>query len=91
MYHAIGKNGAIASKMILRENLSDLLEVGRLITNQSEIDAHYKKVTEAIWDEVPFVHIGFSRRLYLYNNKTVTPKGTLTYRMGRDFSGFEPL
>lgn len=91
MYHAIGKNGAIVSKMIVREKVSDLLEAGRMITNQAELDAHYQKVTEAIWDEVPFVHMGFSRRLYLYNNRTIKPKGILTYRMGRDFSGFEPL
>lgn len=91
MYHAIGKNGAIASKMILRENVSNLLEAGRLITDHADIDTHYKKVTEAVWEEVPFIHVGFSRRLYLYNNKTVKPRDALTYRMGRDFSGFEPL
>ena len=59
IYHALGKNGAIASEMTLRPRVSQLLEEGREIQDITKLDEHYRKVSVAILSEVPWVHFGF--------------------------------
>lgn len=60
LYHALGKNGAILSPMVYREKVAQLLEEGRSIMVHDQLHEHYKKVSKAILEEVPFVHLGFS-------------------------------
>ncbi len=60
LYHALGKNGAILSPMVYREKVGQLLEEGRAILEHDQLHEHYKKVSQAILDEVPFVHLGFA-------------------------------
>lgn len=60
LYHALGKNGAILSPMVYRERVGELLEEGRILLDHSKLHDHYQKVSRAILEEVPFVHIGFA-------------------------------
>lgn len=69
IYHALGQTGAIASKMTMRDSVTELLEQGRGIVEVEGLDTHYKKVTKAILREVPFVHLGFTRRFFIFNKK----------------------
>ncbi len=66
MYHYLGKHGAITSPMIQRPLVAELFEVGRNITDQDQIVAHYQKAAEAILKEVPAVHLGFVSHSYIY-------------------------
>ncbi|WP_141732372.1 ABC transporter substrate-binding protein [Oligoflexus tunisiensis] len=70
LYHLLGKDGAITSPIIYRENVDKLLLEGRIIQTPELLPAHYEKVAEAIFSEVPSIHLG-----YISNN--------ITYRSDR--------
>ncbi|MBY0316571.1 MAG: hypothetical protein K2Q26_13690 [Bdellovibrionales bacterium] len=79
IFHALGKDGSIASPMSYRPELARLLEQGRSILDAKLISPHYQKVTRAALEEVPFVHLGFLKTRMAYRkdviqvNKNVTP------------------
>jgi ABC-type transport system substrate-binding protein len=65
LYHILGSSGAISSKMTFREKVGSLLESGRNIADISKLDNHYKKVTMAYYEEVPFVHLGYTHEFFV--------------------------
>ena len=71
IYHALGKNGAILNPTTYRKPVGDLLEEGRKIIGQEKLDAHYRKVSEAVLREVPFVHLGFGRAVAVFQKDRV--------------------
>lgn len=91
IYHALGKTGAIASKMTMRDSVTNLLEEGRSIIDITKLDQHYQKVNEAILREVPFIHLGFTRKLYIYNKNRIKVNDVILHRRGIDFNVFEKI
>jgi len=91
IYHALGKTGAISSKMTYRTNVGDLLEQGRSLSDIEKLDEHYKKVNRTILEEVPFVHLGFNRHLYIFNKTNIKINDAILHRRGIDFNVFEKL
>ncbi len=84
IYHVLGKNGAIVSPMHRNERIESLLEVGRQLIQAEEIDLHYKAVSEAVLEEVPFVHLGFSKAIAIYrNDRVAVESGLLRRNQGR--------
>lgn len=71
IYHRLGKNGAILSPMIYSESVGRLLEDGRKIVDISLLDNYYQKVTRAILEDVPYVHLGFSKAVALYKRDQI--------------------
>ncbi len=90
IYHALGRHGAILNPYMANEKIFDLLEVGREITDRSKIDEHYKKVSRVFLEEVPFIHLGFSKNVLLFNKNKVKI-GKDSFRNSLDFSSFEVL
>jgi hypothetical protein len=66
IYHALGKQGAILTPMTMRDEVSRLLEEGRILPDVSKLDAHYRQVARAILTEVPWVHLGFADENTIY-------------------------
>jgi ABC-type transport system substrate-binding protein len=79
IYHALGKNGAILCPVSYREPVGALLEEGRAIIGQEKLDAHYQNVSRSILQEVPFVHLGFSK-LVAITKKDRVEVGDMTLR-----------
>ena len=71
IYHAMGKHGAIVAPVTKREKVEDLLERARLITDLSQLDTAYQEVSMAILEEVPYIHLGFSRSVVVINPNRV--------------------
>ncbi|MGZ3774077.1 MAG: ABC transporter substrate-binding protein [Pseudobdellovibrionaceae bacterium] len=74
IYHALGRSGAIASKMVHREEVADLLESGREITDLTKLDEHYKEVSRSVLRQVPFVHLGFSKSFAMFREDKIRLK-----------------
>lgn len=66
IYHYLGKNGAISSPPIGRPLVWKYLEEGRSIIDNDSLDESYKKVSRAIFEEVPAIHLAFYRSGFLY-------------------------
>ncbi len=90
LYHMLSENGAIFSPILYRKKVSDLLEEGRSIIDINKIDSHYKNVSRAILEDVPFVHVGYIRELVAFNDKEVQVKKSFKQREDHDFVIFEP-
>jgi ABC-type transport system substrate-binding protein len=91
LYHALGKHGAIMSPGEFRERVAALLETGRNLTALDEIDPFYKKVTRAVLEDVPFVHLGFRKMVTVVHKDRVTLKpGFSLSRHGGHFEYFHP-
>jgi ABC-type transport system substrate-binding protein len=90
LFHILAQNGAITSPVLFRKPVSDLLERGREITDISKLDGHYAKVSRAVLQEVPFVHIGFIRGLFAFNPKKVAVREGLRNRESNQFTLFQP-
>lgn len=88
IYHALGRHGAILNPYMANERIFDLLEEGRAITEISKIDEHYKNVSRAFLEEVPFIHIGFSKNVLIYNKDKVNVKNE-NFRNTLDLNDFE--
>lgn len=71
IYHALGKSGAILSPMIYSHVVGDLLEEGRKIVDREKLDSFYQKVTRAALEDVPMVHIGFSKAVAIYRKDKI--------------------
>ncbi len=80
IYHLLGNNGAITSPMLKNNKVSEILEDGRKIVNQNEIDPFYKKVSLAILGEVPIVHLGFNKAVAIYRNDKVSVSSKILRR-----------
>lgn len=90
IYHLLGKQGAITTPMIHRENVNHLLEQGRSIIDRSEMVQHYENLAEVILQEVPFVHIGFTMGQVAYNNNRVAVADHLKTREDVGFHIYSP-
>lgn len=80
IYHALGKNGAISSPILARPRLQSLLEQGRSLIGSDNLDAHYVEVNRAIFDEVPWVHIGVANDTTIINSTEVELPSTAAVR-----------
>jgi ABC-type transport system substrate-binding protein len=87
IYHALGRHGAILNPYASSETLFNLLEEGRKITDLSKIDEHYRQVSRAFLEEVPFIHLGFSKSVLLYNKNRVSISKD-NFRNTLDFNDF---
>ncbi len=91
IYHALGKNGAISSPMLERKRVSDLLEEGRKILDFDELDPHYKKVSRAVLEEVPFIHLGFLKEMVILRKDKVQVGTNYMSRETGRFTGYSPV
>lgn len=87
IYHALGRHGAILNPYIANENIFNLLEEGRAITDREKLDGFYKNVSRAFLREVPFIHLGFSRNVLFYNKQKISVSKD-AFRNTLDFSSF---
>jgi ABC-type transport system substrate-binding protein len=87
-YHILSASGAITSPMIQRPTVSALLEEGRALVNLEELDPHYQKVSRAILEEVPFVHVGMVSDQILYRRDRLETDEDLLSRSGNVFHLF---
>ncbi len=80
LYHLLGRNGAITSPMLKNEAVANLLEEGRKIVDQEKIAPFYQKVSLAILDEAPMIHMGFNKAVAIYRNDLVKVSGRILRR-----------
>jgi len=71
IYHALGKNGAIRSPLTYQPLVGELLESGRKLIGQENLDSHYKKVSSAVLSEVPLIHLGFSKAVAIFRKDRI--------------------
>jgi len=88
VYHRLGKSGAIMSPMCFSERVSALLEEGRKLARQDQLDPFYQGVNRAILEEVPFVHLGYSKAVAIYRNDAVDFDSKLLRRNEGHLHGF---
>lgn len=88
IYHRLGKSGAIMSPMSFSERVAEMLEEGRKIVKQDELDFFYQDVSRAILTEVPFVHMGYSNAVAIYRNDVVDFDSKLLRRNEGHLHGF---
>ena len=91
IYHALGKNGAISTPMVQRENVMKLLEEGRGLYDMEDIKEHYKKVSRAALEEVPFFHFGFLKTVVAYRTDRLKIKKKYKHRDDNRFIAYEAL
>lgn len=91
IYHALGKNGSISSPIQYNKNVSDLLENGRNILDLKKADGHYQLVSREFLQEVPFVHLGFSKTIVAYRKDRVQVKNKYKKRDDGKFSIYEAI
>lgn len=80
IYHLLGRHGAITSPMLKNEIVANLLEEGRNIIDQKQIAPFYQKVSLAILDEAPMIHIGFNKAVAIYRNDQIKVSGRILRR-----------
>ncbi|HTL13377.1 MAG TPA: ABC transporter substrate-binding protein [Bdellovibrionota bacterium] len=88
IYHALGKNGAILTRVTYREEVGSLLESGRSLLKFDEMDRHYRKVTEAILTAVPMIHLGFTRSFAVVRSDRVEVRNVAFQRGEAQFDAF---
>jgi len=88
LYHTLGPNGSISTEMASRPSVLKLLEEGREITDLSKLNEHYQKVSSSILEEVPYVHLGFLRRVYVFRKNSIKLKKDILTRRDYDLSNF---
>lgn len=91
VYHLLGKNGAITSPIINRERVMALLEEGRNITDKDQIPSHYRKVTRAVLEDIPGVHLGHLQTNFVYRDERVKFNERFMGQGIRRFYIFEPV
>ena len=57
--------------MSVNETVARLLEEGRSITDQSQLDPFYQRVNRAILAESPMIHMGFNKAVAIYRNDKI--------------------
>jgi ABC-type transport system substrate-binding protein len=80
LYHLLGRNGAITSPMLKNENVAQMLEDGRKLIDRGAIDPFYQKVSLAILDQAPIVHMGFNKAVAIYRNDLIKVSGHILRR-----------
>lgn len=80
IYHALGRNGAILNPVMLRAPVADLLEGGRSLVDRTLLPAHYAKLTRAVLEEVPIVHLGFRRSMALSRKHRINTQAVAVRR-----------
>ena len=80
IYHLLGKNGAITSPLVKNEVVANLLEDGRKIIDRNMINPFYKKVSLALLNEAPIIHMGFNKAVAIYRNDKVKVDGRVLRR-----------
>ena len=91
IYHALGKDGSIASPMTRRKELNRYLEEGRAILDTEKLDEAYKKVSRAALEEVPFVHLGFLKTRMAYRKDLIKVKKSIKHRSDDTLTTFSPI
>ncbi len=91
IYHVLGKHGSISSPMIQRSKVAEILESGRSITDPSEVNRHYKKVSEVVLEEVPFVHLGFLKTVVVFRKDRINVRKKFVERSDNQFTAYEAL
>jgi len=91
VYHAFGKNGAIASPMTYRENTANLLEIGRNVMEPEKVHIAYQNVSKAALEEVPVVHLGFIKTRTAYRKDLIRVRKEVKDREDDKLIIFEPL
>ncbi len=89
IHHALGEDGAIYSPILKRKSVQSLIEQGRGIFPKQEIHSHYGLVSEALLNEIPYVHFGFRHRTVAFNSDKVNIVNDLVVRNDFRFSMFE--
>lgn len=90
IYHALGKDGAIYSPITYRESVGKLLEEGRSFVDANKLDSHYRRVSEAVLRDVPFVHLGFLFGAVAYRSDRIAVSDTLRTRNDYRFNIYSP-
>jgi ABC-type transport system substrate-binding protein len=88
LYHCLGEHGAIQNPAAYRPRIGHLLENGRSILEHSELQKYYEKVTLSVLEEIPYVHLGFSRSFSLVR-KNVRVENDFMNRNDGDLSVFK--
>lgn len=88
IYHCLGKSGAIMSPMSYSERVSNLLEEGRKVIKQDQLDPFYQGISRAILEDVPFVHLGYSKAVAIYRSDLVEYDSKLLRRNEGHLHGF---
>lgn len=91
VYHALGKKGSIASPMLARKKLGQLLEEGRTITDPEKVDTKYKEVSRVALKDVPFIHFGFMRTRSAYRNDIIKVSSSIKRREDHAMLNFGPF
>lgn len=91
LYHILGENGSLASPMTLRKKTATLLEQGRSLLIPEEIHKHYQTASRAVLDELPFVHLGFIRKSFVFRKDRIKLKDSPLQYKYDDFFHFEKL
>lgn len=91
LYHRVGRNGAITSPMIQREKVAQLMEEGRNLVGQEAIAVHYQKVTRAMLEEIPSIHVGFGYQNFAYRKTRIKVSKRFTESHSEFLYIFEPL
>lgn len=71
IHHVLGKDGAIASPINFREKVSQLIEEGRSLIQEEQLDEHYQKVSMKVLEEVPFVHLGYKYGKIIFSKSRI--------------------
>jgi len=90
LYHILGRDGAIRSPMMARARVEELMEEGRSILEADRLDPHYRKVSRALLQSVPFVHLGYSFETIAYNFARVSVSDSFESRNSNRVTIFEP-
>lgn len=86
----LASDSAITSPMITRPRVDRLLRDGRSLTDPKDLDSHYRLVTEAVLEDVPFVHPGFARNAFIYSTDRVALTNDASARETRSLASFIP-
>ncbi len=77
--------------MLERKRVNDLLEDGRKILDFDKLDGHYKKVSRAVLEEVPFIHLGFLKEMVILRKDKVQVGTNYMSRETGRFTGYRPV
>ncbi len=91
LYHILGKDGAIHSPMMARPRVEALMGAGRSLLDAPELDPHYRKVSEAILEDVPYIHLGYSHETIAFNSDRIAVAATFASRNNSRVTIFQPL
>lgn len=91
LYHLLGQNGAISTPPIQRKETMAILEAGRSVITQNELNNTYQNLSATILKEVPAIHLGYLRDGFLYNHKRVSMKNKSMNSLSFNYTQFIPL